>query len=429
MSVTPKVVQDQATLPLADAPTGPKGHIVDYLMPLASNSTSAAEIDATVDVLRAGRLTQGNQVRAFEKALEDYHGVKHAIFVNSGSSANLIAIEALIYLSRLLPDLTEGHRLGPGDEGVIQGLSWPSTLKPLSNHGLVPVFCDIDPQSLNATPEDVEAVRSERTRMVIAVPVLGNPSGLDELADYCAAEGLLLVVDGCESLGAVTPRGSRVGSLGLATAFSFYFSHHITTIEGGAVLTDDDHLADVARSLREHGWTRSLKVPGFLDSESGATDPRFRFVLPGYNVRSTEVNATLGLGQMGRLEALVHTRQERATSRIAALQDLSQYVSVPGADVARGHSWMTFPMIFPDRPARDRAQDRLESSGIETRPIITGNVLRQPLASMLQLTKRQPELPVCDLVFDTGLMVGLDPDLPAETETRVQGLLHDAISP
>lgn len=396
--------------------------MASYRVPLAYNTLGDAEMDAARDVLVSGRLTQGERVARFEREFADWHGAKHAVFVNSGSSANLVGIEGLVQLSRLRPDLVpSGRAVAPGDEVVIQGLNWPSTLKPLLNLGLKPVFCDIDPASLNASADTVAEAVTKRTRMVIAVPVLGNPSHLDELADYCHRHDLLLFEDACESVGAVTAGGTKVGMLGAASAFSFYFSHHLTTIEGGMVLTDSDELADMAYALRAHGWSRNLRLDGFLDFDTSEIDPRFCFVLPGYNVRSTDLNAALGSVQLGRLDAMVEARRQVAGGRTAALEGAD--VLIPGAEIAHRHSWMTTPLLFPDRTARDAGRSSLETDGVETRPIIVGNVLRHPLARMLGLARGQASLPECDAVFERGLMIGLSP----EPDDADEAFVHEAL--
>lgn len=398
---------------------------MSYRIPLAYNSIGSAEIEAAQETLASGFLTQGRRVAEFEEQLAGWHGVRHAIFVNSGSSANLVGIEALVMLSRLRPDLVASGRAAmPGDEVVIQGLNWPSTIKPLLNMGLKPVFCDIDPESLNASVETVKAACSDRTRLVIAVPVLGNPSHVEDLAAFCADREILFFEDACETMGAVTEAGRRIGTIGSASAFSFYFSHHITTIEGGAILTDSDELADMAYALRAHGWSRNLKLDGFLDFDSDAIDPRFCFVLPGYNVRSTELNAAIGQVQLARLADLVVSRRRIAQGRIAALAGTD--ARVPGAEIADRHSWMTTPVIFPSRERRIAAQQSLEETGVETRPIIVGNLLRHPVSRMFELSDHQPDLPHCDATFDCGLMLGLNPNATEEDEAFVCEALQRA---
>ena len=307
---------------------------------------------------------------------------------------------------------------------IIQGLNWPSTLTPMLNRGLVPVFCDVDIATLNATVEQVKAVRTPRTRMVVAVPVLGNPSGLEELRDYCTAEGLVLIEDACESLGAITERGNAVGTIGMASAFSFYFSHHISTIEGGVILTDQPELADLCYALRSHGWTRHLKLNRFLfESDQDVIDPRFCFVLPGYNVRSTELNAAIGEVQLARLPEMVAARRRLMRGRIDALAETNGSVTVPGSDIIDRHSWMTTPLLFSDGEHRRRGQQALEAAGVETRPIIVGNILRHPLVSMLGLKADQPPLPVCDDIFARGVMIGLNPFSTGDTEAVVHNAL------
>lgn len=395
-----------------------------YQVPLAYNTLGDRELAAAKAVLDSGSVTQGREVARFERMLADWNGVRHAILVNSGSSANLVAIEAAIYLSQLRPDLLPtGVEIERGDEVVIQGLNWPSTIKPIVNHGLRPVFCDIDITSLNASVEAVEAVRTDRTRMVVAVPVLGNPSHLDALRDYCDRTRLILIEDACESIGAVTETGAKVGTIGAAAAFSFYFSHHLTTIEGGAILTDSDQLADMCYALRAHGWSRNLKLEGFLDFDASEIDGRFCFVLPGYNVRSTELNAAIGHVQLERLDEMIVARRRIARGRIDALAGLEDHVTVPGADIVDRHSWMTIPLLFRDRDHRNRAQASLEANGVETRPIIVGNMLRHPVARMLNLADHQPALPACDAVFERGMMIGLNPYSSNDTEA----FLHESL--
>lgn len=392
-----------------------------YKVPLAFNTMGEAEISAATQVLKSGFVTQGKIVEEFEQQLARDLSARYAILVNSGSSANLIAIEAISYLSGLRPDLTYDRPIHRGDEVIIQGLNWPSTITPILNRGLVPVFCDVDPNSLNATPAQVDAVRTQRTRMVVAVPVLGNPSGLEDLRDYCAREKLILVEDACESLGAVTERGNLVGTIGMASAFSFYFSHHISTIEGGVILTDVPELADLCYALRSHGWTRHLKLNlfDFGAEDDAAIDPRFCFVLPGYNVRSTELNAAIGRVQLGRLPEMVAARRKLMASRIAAIAGFEDKLTIPGTAIADRHSWMTTPLLFSDGDHRQRGQAALEQAGVETRPIIVGNVLRHPLVRSFGLRANQPDLPVCDDIFARGLMIGLNPFSPNEIEQTV----------
>lgn len=398
-----------------------------YRIPLANNSLGTEEIDAAMSVLTSGFVTQGVKVSTFEKMLSDMHNVKHAILVNSGSSANLVGIEALVNLSRQRPDLLMGPIL-PGDEVIIQGLNWPSTLKPIVNMGLTPVFSDVDLENLNSSVSQIEKVFTEKTKLVIAVPVLGNTKYLDELEDFCNQKGVPLFVDGCESFGAHTSNGRILGSFGVATAFSFYFSHHITTIEGGVILTDSDYIADLCFALRAHGWSRNLKLEEFLDIDSSKVDPRFCFVLPGYNVRSTDLNAAIGIEQLKKFPYFLNKRKQIAKDRINNLVDLSHLVTVPGKSNFEGHSWMAFPLLFNNFESKVRVLDGLEKAGIETRPIIVGNMLRHPLASNISMSSQQSELPNCDQVFSNGLMIGLDPLSSTEDENWLNHQIREIVT-
>lgn len=399
-----------------------------YRIPLAYNNFGPAELAAIQKTVDTGMLTQGRQVEAFEKALAEWSGAAHAIFVNSGSSANMVGIEAMVYLSRMKPELTHGA-LQAGDEVITPGLSWPTTLKPLLNQGLRPVFCDIDLKTLNATVEDIEKVRTKRTRGVVAVPVLGNPEGLDEIRAYCDATGLVMFEDSCESFGARTASGKNVGRVGMASAFSFYFSHHISTIEGGAILTDSAEVADLCYALRSHGWTRHFKLNRFEQEEKlQGIDPRFCFVLPGYNVRATEINAAIGIEQLKRVPNFLARRRKIAKKRIEAIASASDKAVVPGADIIDRHSWMTLPILFKDASLRERAQKVIEAGGVETRPIIVGNVLRHPLVEWLGIKDDQIALPNCDAVFERGLMIGLNPMSSDEEEAFVADVLRKGVN-
>jgi CDP-6-deoxy-D-xylo-4-hexulose-3-dehydrase len=400
---------------------------MSYRVPLAYNTFADEERDVVTAIMESGRMTQGPEVERFEKEFAKLNGAKYAIMVNSGSSANLIGIEAVYYCSVLKPAITHGQ-LKPGDEIIVPGLSWPTTLTPILNHGLQAVFCDVSPSTMNLTVETVEAVRTPATRAVVAVPVMGNPEGLEELKAYCERERLILIEDACESLGARSQSGKLAGTFGLVSAFSFYFSHHMSTIEGGAILTDCREIADLCYILRSHGWSRDMKLDSFSFDEpsSDKIDPRFCFLLPGYNVRPTEINAAVGGIQLGKLTSMLARRRQIARDRIKALGSSSNRITVPGSDIQDRHSWMTFPLIFSSKSAKQAAQALLEERGIETRPIIAGNILRHPLAKSIGLKNDQPDLPVCDEIFARGLMIGLSPFSDPQAEAYVHEALQAA---
>lgn len=401
---------------------------MDYRIPLAYDQFDEAEQNAVSEVLASGRYTQGEEVSRFEDEFAAYVGVDHAILVNSGSSANLIAITAMCYAGIWDEALTYG-RLQAGDEAIIPALCWPTTLTPLRNFGLQTVFCDIELESLNMSVRTVEKVRTDRTRVVIAVPILGNPTGIEELRDYCRAERLVLIEDACESLGARSTSGKQMGSLGIASSFSFYFSHHISTIEGGCVVTDSPLVADLCRALRAHGWTRQINSDQLSQSlqSSDQVDKRFCFFLPGYNVRATEIAAAIGRVQLKKFPRILELRQRIAQGRLRALEPFQDQVTVPGANVGAEHSWMSFPLLLKSSEERDRVRASLEEMGVETRPILAGNILRQPLARFLSLKEGEADLSSCDAVFQRGLMLGLNPNSSEQDEVFFRQALRTSL--
>lgn len=396
-----------------------------YRIPLAYDQFDETEKNVVIDVLNSGNYTQGECVSRFEDEFASYLGVDHAIMVNSGSSANLIAMTATYYAAKWDSSLTYGP-FRVGDEIVIPALCWPTTLTPLVNLRLQPVFCDIDLDSLNLSVATIEKVRTDRTRAVIAVPILGNPTGLDDLRAYCEAERLVLLEDACQSLGAQSLTGQKVGSFGLASSFSFYFSHHISTIEGGCVVTNSLLVAQLCRALRSHGWTRDLDNSQLAQAlpKFEQVDRRFCFFLPGYNVRATEIAAALGSVQLRKLPRFLAQRQRVAQARLRTLEPFQDRVVVPGANVGAEHSWMAFPLLLTTGEEKDRVRATLEDFSIETRPVVAGNLLRHPIAKLLCIDEGEASLPNCDAVFRRGLMLGLNPSSSDQDEAYLSEAFH-----
>ncbi len=400
-----------------------------YRIPLAYDQFDEAEKNVVIDVINSGHYTQGERVSLFEGEFASYLGVDHAVMVNSGSSANLIAMTAIYYAAKWDSDLTYGPFLD-GDEVVIPALCWPTTLTPLANLGLKPVFCDIDLDSLNLSVATIEKVRTDRTRAVIVVPILGNPTGLDDLRAYCEAERLVLLEDACQSLGAQSLTGQKVGSFGLASSFSFYFSHHISTIEGGCIGTNSLLVAQLCRALRSHGWTRDLDDSQLARSlpKFEQVDRRFCFFLPGYNVRATEIAAALGSVQLRKLPRFLAQRQRIAEARLRTLEPFQDQVAVPGANIGAEHSWMAFPLLLTTGEERDRVRATLEDFAIETRPVVAGNLLRHPIAKLLCIDEGEASLPNCDAVFRRGLMLGLNPSSSDQDEAYLSEAFYAAFA-
>ena len=268
---------------------------------LAGSSWGPEETSALERVLRTGRLTMAGEVAAFEKEFAGYFGMKHAVMVNSGSSANLVSVAALFY-KRHQP-------LQRGDEVIVPAISWATTYHPLQQYGLKLRFVDVDLNTLNLDPTRLEAALTPRTRMVVAVSILGNPAPLDAIREFAARHGLYMLEDNCESADAEL-NGRKTGTFGDINTFSFFFSHQVSTIEGGMVLTNDTECDHLLRSLRAHGWTRDLPSDSPLFERTGNDHfEAYRFILPGYNVRPMDICGAVGREQLRKLPAMTCMRR------------------------------------------------------------------------------------------------------------------------
>lgn len=377
-------------------------------------------------MLDSGRLTMGEKVAQFEREFAAYVGAKYAIMVNSGSSANLLMVDAMLQRLRASAPWKQG------DEVIVPALAWPTTVWPLAQLGLVPVFVDVDPDTLAIDLKSAESVLGPKTRGMFLIHVLGQAAPASYYTDFCNRHGLTLLEDCCESLGArasITLSGgdfptAHVGNFGVAGSFSFYYSHHLSTIEGGMIVTSDDALADDFRSLRAHGWTRDRSDrASWSVSMSAGFDERFLFIMPGYNVRPTEIQGAIGSVQLRRLPEMLLARDQVACGvyeqvmRIPWLKLVgAEHLIHDPASTTRSHSWMTLPLIVDDGAplSRNEVVARLSKCGVDTRPIIAGNLVRHP-ATWSTRFKRAASLVVADRVFERGFMIGCHPNVSPES--------------
>ncbi len=348
------------------------------------------EIAAAVEVLRSTMVTSGAKVREFES-----HFGPNGVMCNSGSSANLLAIAALCN------PVIEDH-LDPGDEVIVSALSWSTTVWPLVQYGLIPKIVDINPETLNIDPQEIERAIGVKTRAIMPVHVYGNPCDMTVLG-LCRDNGLFLIEDCCEALGA-TWRNEPIGSFGDMATFSFYFSHHITTLEGGMVIGIH---SDLLRILRAHGWTRDLEDDTSYRAKYPDIDPKFLFVNAGYNLRVSEVNAAIGLVQLPKLAGFVETRRQAAGMLTEAFQRYGHFLSVQKETPGGKSSWFGFPIIVSrDAPFDAKAlRTHFEYHGIETRAIICGNIARQPGMQLWPHVK-VGDLRRADHVMRNGFSIG-----------------------
>jgi CDP-4-dehydro-6-deoxyglucose reductase, E1 len=269
---------------------------------LASSSWGPEELNSIQRVIDSGMFTMGENVKAFEREFAKYFGMKYGVMVNSGSSANLVAVASLFY--------KKDRPLQRGDEVIVPAISWSTTYHPLQQYGLKLKFIDVELDTLNIDVSKIEQAIGPRTRMILAVSILGNPAALDVMRKIADKHGLYFMEDNCESMDAEIA-GRKTGTFGILNTYSTFFSHHISTMEGGVVLTDDEELFHILLAMRNHGWTRDLP-PGSPIFEKRDDDffEAYRFILPGYNVRPIELAGAIGREQVKKLPELTALRRK-----------------------------------------------------------------------------------------------------------------------
>ena len=362
-------------------------------LPLQVVSYGVAEVKAALDVLLSTWVTLGKEVAEFESEWAQWCGAREAVMVNSGSSANLVALAALVHTGAL----------EPGDEVIVPAVAWSTSLFPVSQMGLVPVIVDVDAQNWCVSMEAVEAARGPRTRGIVAVHLLGQPAPSRALTE----SGLVVLEDACAAPGA-KESGARVGTLGGAGTFSFFFSHHISTIEGGIITTQDPAIADAARSLRAHGWIREMKTRETVSARHPDIDPRFLFDSVGWNLRPTEIAGAMGRQQLKRLDAWLEQRRVNHRTWCGLLEDLNDQVEVFPEIDGTEHAAFAFPLLLREsaQVSRETLMAHLQSQGIETRPVSGSNLSRQPAFSRIAGARVATDLPVADAIHERGLFVG-----------------------
>lgn len=366
--------------------------------PLATDSWGREEIDALHRVIASKQFSMGPEVAAFEHDFASYTELPYAVMVNSGSSANLLMVAATAFRRH-------GRRLQPGDEVLVPAVSWSTTYYPLAQYGLVLRFVDIDPDTLNFDLAALEAAVSPRTAAILAVNLLGNPHDFDVLVPLAERHDLLLLEDNCESLGA-TFGGRQAGTFGLAGSFSFFYSHHMSTMEGGMVVTRDRELYELMLSLRAHGWTRNLPMDNLVTGRK-SSDPfldSFRFVLPGYNLRPLEMEAAVGREQLRKLPDFLAVRRANAVHFNNRLAGDGRFRLQ--RELGRS-SWFGFSLVLREDAPLTRAEvvDALNRHGIECRPIVAGDFTQNPVLEHLEHVIPFP-LHNARAVHERGLFVG-----------------------
>jgi CDP-6-deoxy-D-xylo-4-hexulose-3-dehydrase len=383
-----------------------------YWYPLSMATYGTEEILEALDSLCSFRTTMWEKTIRFEETFAQYQGCEDAVMVNSGSSADLLL--AFLLLNPLNP-LVE-----PDSEILVPVVTWPTQIWSPMIAGLKVCLVDVDPLTLNINLNDLESKINDRTRAIFLVHLMGNPCNMDRILELAKQHNLIVLEDCCEALGAEWD-GKKVGNFGLGGSFSFFFSHHITTMEGGMICCQNREFADHLRILRAHGWVRNVDSSRFL-SESTNTDSRYSFVNWGFNLRPTDLQAGFGLEQIKRLPGFNQRRAELANVFFEFLAQHAQgYLLHPDVHAKATPAWFSIPlMVQPDAPFSSQdLMDYLEANGVETRPIVAGNLARQPAAKLFPAFKDGP-FKGADEIHQCGFYIGLS---PLTTDSNMEHLI------
>jgi CDP-4-dehydro-6-deoxyglucose reductase, E1 len=390
-------------------------------IPLAINGLRKNDIDAVYRTISTGQLTMGQKVKEFENSMSKYLNVKHFVMVNSGSSANLAVIEALLRPS-IGPAL-----LKAGDLVLVPSVAWPTTIWPLAQLGLKPVFVDVEPETLAIDLKLAQKIvdGDEKIKAIFAIHPLGYAIDDQILDEFCRRNNLIQINDVCESLGSWRNK-THAGTSGIASTYSFYFSHHITTMEGGGIATNSDALADDLRAIRSHGWSRDRSDVEEWRKDIGSMESKFQFITTGFNIRPMEIQAAIGIEQIKDLNNFVNRRIKIANKVAKSLKGTKLEIIDAGffqeSSNARFHSWMLIPIrINKDLQEGEKARfiKSLEEKGIESRPVLTGNFIRQPAIRKLYPEIHPEMFPVAERVSSNYFMVGCHHEL---TDVQVEYL-------
>ncbi len=342
-------------------------------IPLTVPTYGPEEVEEAVDSLLSTWVTMGSKVKKFEEDFANYNGSRHAVMVNSGSSANLLALS-------VLTNPTNPDHIEKGSEIMTPAVTWATTVYPIANVGCTPVLVDVDPQTFNIIPDEIEKAIGPKTKAFVPVHLLGSPCEIDRIKKIAEADDLYVVEDACESTGAEF-QGKKVGSFGDMGTFSFFLSHHISTIEGGMIVTDDDVLHENLKAMRAFGWVRDLQDKEKYASANKGIDPRFLFITSGYNLRPTEIQGAFGIHQIKKLDSFIDQRRRNADYWTRKLSPYSDLLILPEEQPGTKHVYFGYPLtVQPEAPfTREQLVDHLENKLIETRPVMAGNIAEQPV--------------------------------------------------
>jgi CDP-6-deoxy-D-xylo-4-hexulose-3-dehydrase len=397
-------------------------------VPVAGRVFDADDIQSLMEATLDFWLTTGRFAAQFEKTFAKYFGLRTATLVNSGSSADLLALTALTS-----PKLGD-RRLMPGDEVITVAGGFPTTVNPIVQNGLVPVFLDVQVPTYNIDTRHLEEARSERTKAVMIAHTLGNPFDLKTVSDFCKRHNLWLIEDCCDAVGS-TYQGRGAGTFGDLATVSFYPAHHLTMGEGGCVLTDKPMLKTLVESFRD--WGRDCWCDPGKDNTCGKRfewelgglpcgyDHKYTYSHIGYNLKLTDMQAAVGVSQLRKLPGFVAARRANFARLKEGLRDLEEFFILPEATPGSDPSWFGFPIaVRPGAPfTRNQVTRFLEDRKIATRLVFAGNLLRQPAYREIQ-HRVVGTLDNTDFVMNNVFWVGVYPGITEEMLAYMVDMFH-----
>jgi len=373
----------------------------NFFYPLLENPYRKKDLSKAIDVVKSGKLTIGKHTRTFEKLFSKKLKTKFSLMVNSGSSANLLALQCLINPYRK-------KRLKRGDSVLIPTVCWSTSLWPVIQSGLKPVFVDVDPKTLNIDISDLTKKITKKTKALVLVHVLGNSSNMDVLCKILKKKKIILIEDTCESLGSKF-KNKYLGTFGDFSTFSFYSSHQISSGEGGMITCRESEDYEILKSLRAHGWSRGLKSEKRIASQNKHLDSRFIFFNSGFNLRPTDISASIGLSQFKDIDLLNSIRNKNRNLIVNALKKIeiiNRDFHFIEANENVSPSWFGIPILINEKKNKKNFIKKLESNGVETRPIISGNFLKQPAVKKYKLVNKKRFIN-SDIINNQGFFIGL----------------------
>ena len=383
--------------------------------PLLNNAFSSNDINEGIKVLRSKRITMSKITYKFEKFFAKKMGAKYAVMTNSGSSANLLAISCLTNpLSK--------NKIQASSEVIIPAICWSTSLWPIIQNNLKPVFVDVELGTFNIDIENIEKKITKKTKAIMLVHVLGTSANMTKLMQIAKKYKIDIIEDTCESLGAKY-NNKQLGTFGRFGTYSFYYSHQITSGEGGMILCNDTKDYNILKSLRSHGWSRDTNLHTNFKKKFNNLDERFLFIGPGYNVRPTEIQSAIALNQFKRLNQFIKIRNINRNKIINNLKKNDKWknqFSFVQVESNIKPSWFGLPILINKKYSYVKKEflNYLSKKGIENRPIISGNFLNQPAATFYNFKSTKNDFKNADEIEERGFFIGLHTNNIKEVEIK-----------